>query len=77
MIVMCMPLAWPMTYRDNKIGVCAGCGRPIQYRPHAPSKATKMCVGCVLPMLDSTDEVGITEETKADLIAFLKTKSAN
>ena len=76
-IVICIPLAWPMTYRDNKIGVCTGCGRSIQYRPHAPSKARKMCVGCVLPMLDATDQIGITKETVADLVAYFKSKSAN
>ena len=76
-IVLCIPLAWPLTLRDNKIGVCAGCGRSIQFRPHAPPKARKMCVGCVLPMLDVTDEVGITEETRAELIDYFKGKSAN
>ena len=75
MIVMCMPLAWPLTMRDNKIGVCAGCGRPIQYRPHTPPKASKMCVGCVLPMIEATDEVAITKDTHADLIEYFKRSS--
>ena len=36
-----------------------------------------MCIGCVMPMLEPGTEIGITDETRADLIEYFKGKSAN
>jgi hypothetical protein len=47
-VVICarLDLEHPLYFRDNKFANCADCGCDLQYRPHLPSGAPKMCLCC-------------------------------
>lgn len=40
----------PLLFSDNLTAHCTGCGRMIQFRPHAP-KGDKVCIECSIPLM--------------------------
>ncbi|MGY3278083.1 hypothetical protein ACVJ5M_005680 [Bradyrhizobium sp. S3.7.6] len=54
---------------DNVIGKCAECGHAIQYRPHAPKKARKICMECIP---DDVTEFGTTQRMIDDFKTWAK-----
>jgi hypothetical protein len=45
---VCITADSPSPFSDNERGICSGCGVPVQFRPHAPKKPPRLCVGCVV-----------------------------
>ena len=77
-IVICTPTAWgnPGGFDDNVYALCAReCGRRIQYRPHAPAAAAKVCVYCALAELPAGPyEVVVTDAVREDLRRWAVTR---
>lgn len=43
---ICMPWHGPHDFNDNIRGVCVGCGVAVRFRPYAPKRPPKVCIGC-------------------------------
>lgn len=81
-LVICTPTAWgnPGGFDDNVYGQCAReCGRAIQWRPHAPADAEKVCIYCALADMRKAGggglEVTVTREVAEDLRRFMATRT--
>jgi hypothetical protein len=78
-LVICTPTSWgnPGGFDDNVYGQCArGCDRAIQWRPHAPAAAAKVCVYCALPELRSGVgyELVVSEQVLEDLRRYARSR---
>lgn len=71
-VLVCAPFTIEngLVFADNRTGVCAECGRAIQWRPYAPTKPKRLCYLCV-PDMTKGDKMMITPKTAAELAAFL------
>lgn len=69
-ILVCLradePNPWKAT---NLIGACAICGAAVQYRPHAPTAVTRMCVPCFTARASRDDTYIVTRRTLAEVDA--------
>jgi hypothetical protein len=46
--LVCTTADTPNPWHDNKLGNCAICAVPIQYRPYMPEKPMKICMKCFM-----------------------------
>ena len=44
--IIVVGLTVPLLLSDNLVGVCAGCGRPVQFRPEGAGPIPKVCYRC-------------------------------
>ncbi len=58
-VLVCAALT-PLHLADNLAGRCADCGCGVQYRPHAPADARKLCFEYALPSLEENDTKLVT-----------------
>jgi len=66
--LICREITTPLLFADNLTGVCSRCAAAIQYRPHAPAKPPKICMGCFEANEGREDyDVLITRETVSEL----------
>jgi hypothetical protein len=68
---VCVPAEFESPYSDNLTGACAECGRPIQFRPHAPVKPKKVCMECGMERSMAAGTVHATESTAREVAAYL------
>lgn len=73
-ILVCMRVTGPLMLADNATGKCAECQSTIQYRPHAPPKARKICMECAAHLIEPDDVVTTTPQMLADLKAYIDRK---
>ena len=45
-IMVCTPWSFPLLLSDNVRGTCSGCGIALQFRPDAPKRPMRLCLGC-------------------------------
>lgn len=45
-MIICLELTVPLLLADNHVGHCAGCNRPLQFRPNIPELVAKVCMAC-------------------------------
>lgn len=45
-------------FADDEAGECTECGRAIVFRPHAPKRPRKVCLGCALKLTLAAREEG-------------------
>lgn len=64
-----------LIFQDNRIGKCEGCGCPVQFRPHAPTKPKRVCFECA-PALGTGDKMMVTEKTAAELLTYYANKGS-
>ena len=80
-LVICTPTSWgnPGGFDDNVYGPCAReCGRKIQWRPHAPAAAEKVCVYCALAVMRKSggpQELVVTDAVREDLRRYMVGRS--
>lgn len=70
--LICMPWSAPATFRDDLKGTCTECGQAIRYRPHAPKVDRYICLECYQGLASPDDQHEITQETIAELEAWLR-----
>lgn len=44
--LVCQLVGLPTPFTDNETGKCTHCGRDVVFRPTAPTKPKRICVGC-------------------------------
>jgi len=65
------------TFTNNRIAYCFDCGKSVQFRPHAPKDALKICVQCAIKRMDSEigePEIFMTNESLKEIKEFIKAK---
>jgi hypothetical protein len=81
-VLVCSRLTTPLIFADNERGVCAECGRAIQFRPHAPRHMQRVCMACALPRMEAGAakgelEVTVTPTTVAEVALFCARAKGN
>jgi len=72
--LVCARINGPLYLPDNLTGKCAECGYRVQYRPHAPKRAIRVCMECWSDTLspDDNPEVTVTKRSLDDLRTWLR-----
>jgi hypothetical protein len=78
-VVVCLPVTDPLKFRDNLVGRCSKCSKPIQYRPNAPKNPPKICWNCAVPDMNKNFEDGdlqviVGKEAAREVADFLAKK---
>jgi hypothetical protein len=72
-VLICMPapkVGEPLILADNVLDVC-GCGASVQRRPHTPTGARIVCVGCLEKRgVQPGDELVITPRSVIELATY-------
>lgn len=76
--LVCVRVTTPLHFPDNLTGKCCQCGKPVQYRPHAPVTPKRLCMDCYIGTKDlrSADNM-ITPETAAEVLEVNLKKRMN
>lgn len=53
---VCLRDGSPTPFTDNLKGECALCAAPIIFRPYIPKKPMKVCLECMLQIVEATKQ---------------------